>query len=48
LFLFSNQNKKKKTKEKGKGILDMMCITNYNATNNGSKCNEVIEKKKDA
>jgi hypothetical protein len=24
----------------------MMCITNYNATNNGSKGNEVIGKKK--
>jgi GTP cyclohydrolase II len=44
LLLLSNQNKKI-DKEKDKGIPCMMCITNDDATRNGSKCNDVMEKK---
>jgi hypothetical protein len=42
LLLLSNQNKK--NKEKDKGIFCVMCITNDDATINGSKC--IDEKKK--
>jgi len=44
LLLLSNQNKKKK-KEKDKGTPCVMCITNDDATRNGSKRNNVMKKK---
>jgi hypothetical protein len=43
-LLLSNQNKK--NKEKDKSIPCVMCITNDDTTRNGSKCNDVMKKKK--
>jgi hypothetical protein len=45
LLLLSNQNKKK-DKEKDKGIPCVMCISNDDTIRNGSKCNDVMKKKK--
>jgi hypothetical protein len=44
LFLLSDQ-KKKKGKEKDKDIPCVMCITNDDATRNGSKYNDAMKKK---
>ncbi len=46
MLLLSNQNKTKKNKEKGIGKPSAMCITNDDAISNGSKCNNVMGKKK--
>jgi hypothetical protein len=48
LFIFASalNPKQKKNKEKGIGIPTVMCITNDDAISNGSKCNNVMGKKK--
>jgi hypothetical protein len=46
IFTFALKPKQKKNKEKGIGIPSAMCITNDDAISNGSKCNNVMEKKK--
>jgi hypothetical protein len=47
-FCFNFQTKTKKDKQKDKGIPCMMCITNDDATSNGSKRNDVMKKKENA
>jgi hypothetical protein len=46
LFVYTFKSKQKKDKERDKNIPCMMCITNHDATKNGSKCNDVMKKKK--
>jgi len=47
-FGFYFQTKTKKDKGEDKGIPCVMCITNDDATRNGSKCNNVMKKRENA